>query len=296
MHKSIFLVLFSLVVSAASTEALALPVLSRHQLMRPLKTLPGFRFDGIVKLPGCSGSLVRFQKAAPTDRALVLTNGHCIGSSQSEQGFLRYGEVLYHFPRQIPVTFLDRKANALGTLVSTQIIYATMTGTDMALLELPASYQEIYAKIRVGPLILAATAPKLKTEIDVPSGYWKKTYSCALDAVVPYLKEGEWIFTNSLRYTQPGCETIGGTSGSPVVSLQTGQVIAINNTGNEDGLNCEVNNPCEMNQKGQSRSVKGAAYAQQTALIYTCLTPDGRILDLRHPNCQLAKPQALRYN
>ena len=37
-------------------------------------------YDAIVALDNCSGSLVRFPGAADTDKAVVLTNGHCIGT------------------------------------------------------------------------------------------------------------------------------------------------------------------------------------------------------------------------
>lgn len=35
-------------------------------------------FEGIVKLSNCSGSLVAFKGAPKTNKAIVMTNGHCL--------------------------------------------------------------------------------------------------------------------------------------------------------------------------------------------------------------------------
>jgi hypothetical protein len=81
---------------------------------------------------------------------------------------------------------------------------------------------------------------------------------------------------------------IGGTSGSPIIARGTRTVIGINNTGNEDGLRCEENNPCEIDEKGNVFYQRGQNYGQQTYWIYSCLTPNFDI-DLNKPGCLLAK-------
>ena len=91
---------------------------------------------------------------------------------------------------------------------------------------------------------------------------------------------------NSIRYTQPGCETIGGTSGSPIVLAGTDQTIGINNTGNEDGEKCTMNNPCEIDRDGKMTADRGASYGQNVALIYSCLDSQLR-LDLSLKTCRL---------
>jgi hypothetical protein len=50
-------------------------------------------FAGTVALSNCSGSIVKLAGAAETDRALVLSNGHCI-----EGGFPAAGEVIVNKP------------------------------------------------------------------------------------------------------------------------------------------------------------------------------------------------------
>jgi hypothetical protein len=91
---------------------------------------------------------------------------------------------------------------------------------------------------------------------------------------------------NSIRYTRPGCETIGGTSGSPIVAAGTLTVVGINNTGNENGEKCTMDNPCEVSRDGTVLAEKGVSYGQNIALIYSCLDSQLR-LDLKLPNCRL---------
>lgn len=120
------------------------------------------------------------------------------------------------------------------------------------------------------------------------SGYWKRIYSCNADGFVYRLKEGGWTWKDSLRYTA-SCNTIGGTSGSPVIDTATGKVVAVNNTGNEDGQSCTENNPCEVDQNGNVTVRQGINYAQETYQIPACFTT-GNKLDLSAAGCTLPKP------
>ncbi|MBC7464820.1 MAG: serine protease, partial [Bdellovibrio sp.] len=81
-------------------------------------------------------------------------------------------------------------------------------------------------------------------------------------------------------------ETIGGTSGSPITKAGTKIVIGINNTGNEDGQKCTMNNPCEIDLQGNITFTKGVSYGQQTYQIYSCLNT-ARELDLTVQGCLL---------
>jgi V8-like Glu-specific endopeptidase len=98
------------------------------------------------------------------------------------------------------------------------------------------------------------------------------------------------MFTDSIRYTDE-CATVGGTSGSPIIARGTRSVIAINNTANENGKSCAVNNPCEITQDGKVTVLKDKKYGQQTYNIYSCLRPDFNI-DLSIAGCVLPKPRS----
>ncbi|TDC71133.1 serine protease [Actinomadura sp. GC306] len=223
-------------------------------------------FTGIVALSNCSGSLVRGPRTRDTDRALVLTNGHCL-----ETGMPAAGEVIVDRDSSRTFTLLDRTGTEeLGTLRATRIEYATMTDTDVALYRLDTTYAAIRERHGVPALRLSVARPHDGTPIRVVSGYWRTIYGCKIDATVHRLREAGWTWQNSIRYT-PDCQTIGGTSGSPIVDARTRRVVGVNNTGNEDGERCTLNNPCEVDRRGNVTVRQGINYGQQTYRLARCL-------------------------
>ncbi|MDO9182763.1 MAG: hypothetical protein Q7U04_10155 [Bacteriovorax sp.] len=245
-----------------------------------------YDFEGIVKLSNCSGSLIRLSGQPLTAKALVLTNGHCY-SSGPFGGMLKPGEVVVNASAKRSMKIFDKQMK-LFPITTSKVIYAAMTDTDIAIYELTQTYQEIQKKFNIQSFNLDTVRPSIGTDIEIVSGYWDRGYSCAIDAFIFNLKEGDWLFKDSIRYTDT-CNTIGGTSGSPIISKGTRSVIAINNTANEDGQRCTVNNPCEVTKDGAVTVLKDKKYGQQTFNIYSCLSPDFNI-DLNRAGCVLAKP------
>jgi hypothetical protein len=239
-----------------------------------------YNFEGILGLSNCSGSLVRFDDSQDTDKAMVLSNGHCTG-------MIDPGRIVLNQSNSRSFNVLDAKANKLGTVRAEKILYATMTKTDMSLYLLRETYADIRTKFKIDALTLSREAPELGAEIEVISGYWKRGYSCAVAAVAPVLKEGKWSFEDAIRYTST-CDVVGGTSGSPVLAAGTRTVVAVNNTGNTSGRKCEVNNPCEVNEDGSVIYQKGYSYAQQTFWIYSCRNDQGEV-DVQVPGCLLPR-------
>jgi hypothetical protein len=125
--------------------------------------------------------------------------------------------------------------------------------------------------------------------IAIPSGYWDQTWSCALNGFAGTVEEDQWTWHDSLRYGASGCDIIGGSSGSPVVDTSTGQVVGVNNTINEDGQMCTLNNPCEVASDGTTTETRGQGYGQETYWITTCLNAANGI-DLSVSGCLLPKP------
>jgi V8-like Glu-specific endopeptidase len=248
-----------------------------------------YDFEGIVKLSNCSGSLIRLSGQPMTAKALVLTNGHCF-SSGPFGGMLKPGEVISNSASKRSMKIFDKQMK-LFPITASKVAYAAMTDTDIAIYELTQSYDEILKKYKISSFDLDTVRPSLGTNIDIVSGYWDRGYSCAIDAFIFNLKEGDWMFKDSIRYTD-SCNTIGGTSGSPIIARGTRSVIAINNTANEAGKKCAVNNPCEISANGTITTIKDKKYGQQTYNLYSCLTPDFSI-DLKVPGCLLAKSSVL---
>jgi hypothetical protein len=255
------------------------------------------QLTAIVALSNCSGSVVRLKTSRPTDHALVLTNGHCIGG-----GFLDPGEVVVGQPSTRRMNVLEPAAlrpgppsgppPATGVRVAvraSELVYATMTTTDMALYRLTITYGELERDHGVHAMTISDRHPEAGTAILIPSGYWHALFSCSIDAFVHGLREGEWSFEDSIRYSQTGCETIGGTSGSPIVAAATHEVIGVNNTANEGGPSCSINNPCEVDASGTTVSVTDGRYGQQVYWLYDCLSPTNE-LDFDRPDCRLPRP------
>ena len=276
---------------AVSQPALALP------LPKPLEKAPassrmtaeeitesGLDFTAIVALNNCSGSLIQFSSSRPEDKAMVLTNGHCY-----EGGFLKAGEVLSDKASSRSFDLLNARGNGkLATYKAEKLVYATMTNTDVGLYRLNTTFAAIKKATGVDALVLAESRPEAGFPIRIVSGYWKRIYSCNIKNFVPVLREGTWTFKDAIKYTKPGCEVIGGTSGSPLIHAETKEVVGVNNTTNESGQRCTVNNPCEVDNSGNVVVEKGAGYGQQTHHIYSCLTSDNT-LDLNRQGCLLPK-------
>ncbi|WP_457029329.1 S1 family peptidase [Kitasatospora sp. P5_F3] len=249
----------------------------------PTATVAAVDFAGTVALSNCSGSLVRMPDSLATDPALVLSNGHCL-----ESGMPTAGQVLVNRNSSRSFSLLNSSGSKVATLRASKMLYGTMTDTDVSIYQLKTTYSAIKSSYGIDPLTISASHPVAGTAIKVVSGYWKRIYSCNADAFVYQLKEGGWTFKDSLRYTS-ACNTIGGTSGSPVVDVTTGQVVAVNNTGNEDGQSCTLNNPCEVDENGTVTVRQGINYAQQTYRIPGCFGT-GNKLDLAKAGCALPKP------
>jgi V8-like Glu-specific endopeptidase len=222
-------------------------------------------FTGIVALSNCSGSVVRPPAAKDTDPALVMSNGHCVK-------FMGANEVILNQASTRTFTLLNGAGQNLGTLRSTKLAYATMKDTDVSFYQLSQTYAQIQQQYGSRALELTTTRPAAGTSIQVVSGYWKRIYNCRVDGFAYQLKEDVWTWRDSVRYaSQSSCNTIGGTSGSPVIDTASGKVVAVNNTANESGGRCTLNNPCEVSQSGQVTVRSGYKYGQQIYNIPACI-------------------------
>jgi hypothetical protein len=182
---------------------------------------------------------------------------------------------------------LYKKLGDLKPIQATKIIYATMTDTDVAYYELNQTYDQIQKAYDISPLELDASRPTLGQKIEIVSGYWDVGWRCSIDGFVPQMREASWSWVDSIRYTST-CTTMGGTSGSPIIAAGERRVIGINNTSNESGEKCTINNPCEVESNGKIISRQGVRYGQQTYPLYTCMDPAFQI-DLSIPGCDLPK-------
>ncbi|MDQ0774834.1 hypothetical protein QF026_003300 [Streptomyces aurantiacus] len=287
MKKPLLAALGALVITgtglAAPAVAATAPSPGTVAAAKAPATVQAVTFAGTVSLSNCSGSVVRLPDSEDDDPALVMSNGHCL-----ETGFPAAGEVIVDQASSRTFGLLNSAGTRVATLRASKIAYATMTDTDVSLYQLTTTYGQIKSSYGISALTLNDTHPVAGTAITVVSGYWKRTYACAVDGFAYRLKEGEWTWKDSVRYTS-ACQTIGGTSGSPVINNATGEVVAVNNTGNEDGGRCTDNNPCEVDESGNVTVRAGINYGQETHQIPACFGLDSK-LDLSASGCALPKP------
>ena len=235
-----------------------------------------------IALSNCSASLVRYPSSVGTDRALMLTNGHCLPTMPVA------GQVVQNATASRSGTLLSGSGASLGTVQADKVLYATMTGTDVALYQLTDTYASITSKFSVTALTISDTHPVNGSSMFIPSSYWKQVWTCSVNGFVDTLREDQWTWHDSIRYSS-GCNTTHGTSGSPIVDATSKRVVGINNTGNDDGAVCTLNNPCEVAADGTTTVTKGQSYGEETYWFTTCLGV-GRAIDLTVSGCLLTKP------
>lgn len=109
----------------------------------------------------CSGVLVRLPEDTPSDPALVLTNGHCIAEQRNEEGpeYLEPNEIMVDeelsrgliISLALPASTETNNSNEYVFIESraTQVIFASMTQTDISLFELDTSFEDIHRKYGV---------------------------------------------------------------------------------------------------------------------------------------------------
>lgn len=276
-------------VALIEVQAFALPIhRTAPQLLR--ESLPiadaAYNYEGIVSLSGCSGALIRFESSKDNDKGLILSNGHCV-SRDTDSGYIEPDTFVYRDPEIRSFTLLaPNGTREAGRVQSTQLLYGTMTGTDISIFELKQTYAEIKQNYKTNALVLDTQRPSVNDDIEILSGYWRRGYACHIEKFVFKVLEDAYTWTDSIRYSDEGCDTIHGTSGAPILSKVTRKVVGINNTGNDSGGRCTMNNPCEVDEQGQVFFQKGINYGQQTYQIYSCLDKDGKF-DISVEGCQL---------
>lgn len=235
--------------------------------------------EGAVGLTNCNGSVIRTPQSRPDDPALLLTNGHCVDGQRPAPG-----KALVDKPAGFDVPIADREGWPKVTARSNRLVYATMSGTDIAIYRLNKTYAELDAK---GAKVFELTSTPVRAGDKLTMANISSRFSCTAEAVVAHLKEEGYQQDDSIRYaTSDACTPYPGTSGSALLSPDGNTVVGIHNTQNRDGKECTANNPCEVDANGEVTFEQGRAYGQQVDEISACLT-EGSTLDLSQEGCTL---------
>lgn len=204
---------------------------------------------GSAVVNNCSAGFIKLMSMPDTQKAIVITNGHCLLLN------LNYGrELAYPYPGEYlqnmrDVNFLDKTIvrihsdNATIELKPHQLIFGTMSGTDLAIFELNETYLTLKNQFGIDPLIVDSNLSSTSSSVQIQSGYFNRTFDCSIQDYVDLI-EGPFQTQKAIRLTKE-CDIYPGVSGSPIVSRMNGRVIGLANTHSSgEGVLCGFNNPC----------------------------------------------------
>ena len=161
---------------------------------------------------------MRTRSSRDDDPALLLTAGHCVPSFDEQAERPAPGTALIDRPvTDGDVPILDEHGYLLTSTSADRLVYATMTGTDIAVYRLDESYAQLAAR---GVKILRVTdaSPHASDPVSLVLAA-DGTMTCHVEAIVPTLREGPWEQQDAIRLAaESGCETYPGTSGAAVVA------------------------------------------------------------------------------
>jgi dienelactone hydrolase len=232
----------------------------------------------------CTATLVDVG-GGPDAPAYVISNGHC---AQTWDG----NEVFTALPADsitMVFNFFQDTADATVEVPGSQVVYSTMKGRDLSIIELATTVGELAAQ-DITPLSLGAApdAPFTARVIGAPvTGVpneiaFLRQEACSVSGAAG-LFEFIWHFNDALRNS---CQDIyGGSSGSPLFALGSDDVVALINTTSIGGVTpCAAGVPCEATSDG-TQLLAGTSYATPLAGLGACFV-DGRF-DLTLPDCPL---------
>ncbi len=199
-------------------------------------------YSGLVWLGNCSGFLVNMNSKQDSP-SYVITNGHCAGLIDKPADM-----ILLDVRKKFWSKFLVNNMKNAVEFNGDHIEYATMRGTDIAVLRLSNTYGEISKEGIMGFKIspMGAQVNEKVIRADIHSMRLHR-FECSIEHKVHILKEDKWSWKGAYR---DNCGSWEGSSGSPLISFKTGEVVGIHNTWQKNGGQCTLNNPCEMDADG----------------------------------------------
>jgi hypothetical protein len=247
-------------------------------------------FANVAVVAGdCSGSLFKMPGMHDSDKALVLTAGHCVGVGSLDGRYPADGEVFLNHPASDGVIVRTAKNEQGERLGYRRILFVSMTGTDLAVIELDASVRQLVERgYTVYSLAPEIPKPGLTLEFD---SYNRDVHSiCEVDGIVPVVKEGPWRWEHSVRLKAgPACQYQPGQSGTAGIDTRSKLIYAIAQTGYQGGPPCSLNNPCEVHPgTGAITTAQiDQGYAIPTAALLGCYDQARREFDFDQGTCTL---------
>ncbi|WP_288376490.1 trypsin-like peptidase domain-containing protein [uncultured Pseudomonas sp.] len=229
----------------------------------------------------CIATLIDSRDNPPTTDsgpAYILTSGHCVDTRNGRIGQDQptHGSIAFNY-------FIDTQEQR-KTFALKRSLWNSMQGTDLALLELDATLDEVMSQ-GIMPLRMGSNPAKEKPVVVIgePSSIGKglRVASCT-EHPADFALEHPWVWRNIRVNDCPGVSA--GASGSPVITPDDQQVIAVINSVTSDAsAPCATNSPCVNAQGSQDAPPRNIAMPLNRVL--GCFKQG--VADLALDSCQL---------
>lgn len=248
-------------------------------------------FNGSASINGCSGALFILNGMELSQKALLITNGHCIRLKDLNGAPSHYpapGEFIYSLEgeRVRENTYIMLSSDrGTWSILAEKLLFATMTGTDFAVYELRSTYLDLELAFGIKPFLLDSSPFQRGDSVLIHAGVFNRSQACSI-AGWAHLREGPYHTNDAIRFS-PECSIYQGFSGAPIFRKGLRLFAGLANThfnSKAEGSPCDLSKPCEV-ENGLIRVPKdGQSYGISVHQLYDCLEDNKlNFLSLRCP-------------
>lgn len=278
---------------------LSLTLLACHEnKTKPSSSEMNVDSSGVARYQGSSTCTAALLDTGNAGVAYALTAGHCAqhmslmhtGWEVIKDTAPQNMRAAYERHDTLTFNYDDPKNNSSKKPIRVgvkNIVYSSMHNTDLAILQLDRSLQQLKAQ-GIHAYTLSAHPVRQGDAvrmIGAASDEYLTTLRCQQGDSVDLL-EGAWYWRQAGGNNCRGIKA--GHSGSPMFDNR-GQIVGVMGTTNEGLLptnNCIKNVPCEVSNNTRTRP--NTSYAHATAALAHCFDNNG-LWQLSSPNCPLSK-------
>jgi V8-like Glu-specific endopeptidase len=249
------------------------------------------KLNGIGLFEGpmsCTASFIEIPNMHPDSPAIVITNGHCTSDF--------YLDNAIHTNTSINATIIFNKLEGISEdkqiqVKTKKILYSTMKGIDLAIVQLDISNKLLIEK-GVVPLKISTSAPLIGSKL-ITYGYPRFLNPLFLRKSEDYLSKpsniSEFIWLWKNLYSAKFQNIYSGSSGSPVFASNENALFGVINTTTIGAIGeCDLGAPCEIKKNEKPKVIDNTSYIVDVTSLYKCFY--NGVFDLNHATFPYEKP------